>query len=182
MRRIRVANEFFIDSNVFLYAVSPHTAKAERAIELLRMKPTISVQVLNEFVNVSRKKLKLDWLDVEKGLAAAKSLCSVVAIDLETQMRSVELSQANRIGRHEPRPAHWPCHHPKSVCGGIGGHLTRSASRQPSIRCSSPGPSPTQKVHGHIPPASLSRISAGSSPSCQEWSWPCLNPCSRHGG
>jgi predicted nucleic acid-binding protein len=101
MRRIRVANEFFIDSNVFLYAVSPHTAKAERAIELLRMKPTISVQVLNEFVNVSRKKLKLDWLDVEKGLAAAKSLCSVVAIDLETQMRSVELSQANRIGIYD---------------------------------------------------------------------------------
>ena len=58
----------FLDTNVLIYAFSDDPAKAERAAEVLAAGGTISVQVLNEFVNVCRKKLRLDWKEIEERL------------------------------------------------------------------------------------------------------------------
>ncbi|MHB8886529.1 MAG: PIN domain-containing protein, partial [Methylovirgula sp.] len=58
----------FFDTNVLIYAVSddPRRANADR---ILREGGAISVQVLNEFTNVCRKKLRLDWPRIEEALA-----------------------------------------------------------------------------------------------------------------
>lgn len=63
----------FLDTNVLVYAVlsdDPRCAAAER---LLAAGGTISVQVLNEFANVARGKLKWPWLDIEATLALVRS-------------------------------------------------------------------------------------------------------------
>lgn len=50
--------DFFIDSNIFLYLFDKDKRKADIAFKLLSAKPTISVQVINESINVLVKKLK----------------------------------------------------------------------------------------------------------------------------
>ena len=50
----------FVDTNVLLYLISADAAKAERAEQVLAGRIVISVQVLNEFANVARRKHSLD--------------------------------------------------------------------------------------------------------------------------
>ena len=50
----------FVDTNVLLYLLSDDQAKADRAEALLAQRVVISVQVLNEFANVARRKMVLE--------------------------------------------------------------------------------------------------------------------------
>ena len=54
----------FVDSNVLLYVTSADVAKADRAERLILRGLTVSVQVLNEVTNVSSKKFKRAWPEV----------------------------------------------------------------------------------------------------------------------
>ena len=59
------AAEVFFDTNVLLYLLSADTTKARRLEALLmKQRGTISVQVLNEFANVARRKLGMSWPEI----------------------------------------------------------------------------------------------------------------------
>ncbi len=58
----------FIDTNILIYAFALDDPRSEKAEALLSAGGTISVQVLNEFVNVSRRKLRRDWNEIEEAL------------------------------------------------------------------------------------------------------------------
>lgn len=73
----------FVDSNIVLYLLSADVGKADRSEALMRNKPTISVQVLNEVTNVCVRKLGMTWAEVEQFLDVVKSLCSVVPMTVE---------------------------------------------------------------------------------------------------
>lgn len=58
----------FLDSNIIVYAFTDdHRTFAAR--QLLADNFTISAQVLNEFVNVSRRKYKIDWDIIDEAVA-----------------------------------------------------------------------------------------------------------------
>ena len=63
----------FADSNVVLYALAPGR-KAERAWQILKTRPTINVQVLNEVLNVLRLKRRLDWAEIEERMSLIREL------------------------------------------------------------------------------------------------------------
>ena len=50
----------FADTNVFVYAFAKDDAKIAVAEGILEKQPTISVQVISEFLNVCRVKLGMD--------------------------------------------------------------------------------------------------------------------------
>ena len=54
----------FFDTNVLVYAFS-NEEKRSRAQEVIAGGGVTSAQVLNEFTNVLRKKLRRDWADIE---------------------------------------------------------------------------------------------------------------------
>ena len=54
----------FFDTNIPLYLLSADAGKASRAEDLLAERGTISVQVLNEFAAVARRKHATPWPDV----------------------------------------------------------------------------------------------------------------------
>ncbi len=84
----------FLDTNVLIYAFSDDPAKAERATEALAAGGRISVQVLNEFVNVCRSKLKLDWQEIEDRLAVVRALVGeVFAVGIDTHEKAAELAR-----------------------------------------------------------------------------------------
>ncbi|CCD85710.1 Conserved protein of unknown function; putative PilT protein domain protein [Bradyrhizobium sp. ORS 285] len=59
----------FFDSNILVYAYSTDPRR-DRAIDVIADGGVISVQVLNEFTNVLRRKQKLDWPTVEAALSS----------------------------------------------------------------------------------------------------------------
>ncbi len=69
----------FFDTNVLVYAFS-HDRRAERARELLQLGGTAGVQCLNEFANVARRKLGMDWPELEASLEEIRRLCRIAVL------------------------------------------------------------------------------------------------------
>lgn len=82
----------FLDTNVLVYAFTAD-ARADVAEALLAQGCDISVQVLNEFAHVARRKLGMDWSQVGEALTAIRSLCPHVhPIDLDTHVEALDLA------------------------------------------------------------------------------------------
>jgi len=85
--------EDFFDTNVVLYLLSADTAKADRAEELLALGGTISVQVLNEFVAVASRKLRMSWIEIREVLAQIRAVCTVEPMTVETHERALRIAE-----------------------------------------------------------------------------------------
>ena len=83
----------FFDTNVPLYLLAGDPTKASRAEDLLAEGGTISVQVLNEFVAVARRKHATPWNEVEASLAALRHVCRVEPLTVQTHERAVALAK-----------------------------------------------------------------------------------------
>jgi predicted nucleic acid-binding protein len=84
----------FLDSNIVLYLASEDLLKADRAQELVAEGGTISVQVLNEIANISRRKMGLSWAETRNFLLMIRGLLKVEPITIE--MHDVGISLAER--------------------------------------------------------------------------------------
>jgi predicted nucleic acid-binding protein len=83
----------FLDSNVLVYAFTDD-ARAATAQALLDRGCTISIQGLNEFANVARRKLGKSWPEIRDDLAAIRTVCAtVVPIDLDTHEAALRLAE-----------------------------------------------------------------------------------------
>ena len=84
-------DKYFVDSNVLLYLTDNKSPKNIRAKELIASRPTISVQVVFECLNVCLRKLKLPK---EMSIAFAKYLfktCHITGEENETGIFALEL-------------------------------------------------------------------------------------------
>lgn len=66
-------NRFFA-TNVLIYAFAADDPRSIRAEELLAEGGVTGVQVLNEFTNVTRRKLQWHWPQIESALAVIEDL------------------------------------------------------------------------------------------------------------
>jgi predicted nucleic acid-binding protein len=83
----------FADSNVLIYAFTTDK-RAAAAQTLLKSRPVISVQCLNEFANVARRKLGMDWTELRDSIAALRAVCSmVVVIDITTHHEALRIAE-----------------------------------------------------------------------------------------
>jgi predicted nucleic acid-binding protein len=83
----------FVDSNVLVYAFSVDV-RSTAAEALLRRRPAISVQCLNEFATVARRKLGMSWRDVGEAIATIRAFCPVVlTLDLETHEKALRVAE-----------------------------------------------------------------------------------------
>jgi predicted nucleic acid-binding protein len=84
----------FFDTNVLVYAIAENDPRKLRARELLAIGGTISVQVLDEFVAVVRRKVKIPWDDVRAILQWIRLLCPEVAmLTIETHEKAVKIAE-----------------------------------------------------------------------------------------
>ncbi len=85
----------FFDTNVLVYAQGPG-AKGDAARGALMDGGIISVQVLNEFANVLRRKFRLEWNIVAAAVADARELFdSIRPLDIETHEAAIALAEAH---------------------------------------------------------------------------------------
>lgn len=83
----------FFDTNVLLYLLSADTAKADQAEELLAAGATVSVQVLNEFVAVASRKLRMTLPEIKEVLAQVRAVCPVEAMSVATHDRAMQVAE-----------------------------------------------------------------------------------------
>jgi predicted nucleic acid-binding protein len=89
----------FLDTNVLIYATLPPDRRSNIARELLSERNVVNVQVLNEFANVARRKLRRSWPDVAQALAAIRLLC-LPPRPLTVATHEAALTIAGRLGYH----------------------------------------------------------------------------------
>ena len=83
-----------LDTNVILYAFRAGDARSRIAETLLAEGGKISVQVLNEFVAVARRKLNKSWEEVRRALDILRVCCpEPVPLTMETHERALKIAQ-----------------------------------------------------------------------------------------
>jgi predicted nucleic acid-binding protein len=83
----------FLDTNVLVYAFTTDP-RAVAAQALLGRRCVISVQALNEFTNVARRKLGLTWREVRDALAAIRIVCrTILPVDIETHADALRVAE-----------------------------------------------------------------------------------------
>lgn len=87
----------FLDSNVLVYAALQPDRRTAVAKDLLAQGGTISVQVLNEFANVARRKLRRPWPEIARALADIRAVCPA-PLPLTVATHEAALALATRHG------------------------------------------------------------------------------------
>jgi predicted nucleic acid-binding protein len=86
----------FLDSNVLIYAVTDDP-RATIAQNLLAQGCATSVQGLNEFAHVARRKLGMTWGEIGDALDAIRTLCPTIAL-LDMTLPTDAIRLADRYG------------------------------------------------------------------------------------
>jgi predicted nucleic acid-binding protein len=87
-----VAGEF-LDTNVLVYAFTTDP-RAAAAQALLGRGCAASVQGLNEFTNVARRKLGMTWSEVRDALAAIRTICrTIVPLDIAIHADALRIAE-----------------------------------------------------------------------------------------
>ena len=91
MRQMR--DKVFIDTNVLLYLYDLNSEKKRRAKDILKSNQYISTQVLNEFSNISIKKLKLNHEDLSKNLKKIIEKTTVFVFSEDTILNAIDIRE-----------------------------------------------------------------------------------------
>jgi len=83
----------FFDTNILLYSVRSEDPRGEPARLLLAGGGLISVQALNEFASVARRKLGQPWSEIHEKLGAVRALCEVKPLTVATHERALALAE-----------------------------------------------------------------------------------------
>jgi predicted nucleic acid-binding protein len=84
----------FLDTNVLIYAVAKNDPRAAKAEALLASGGIVSVQSLNEFASVVRRKLGMPWKEIKESLNLICILCpDPVPISLDTHNGAVAIAE-----------------------------------------------------------------------------------------
>jgi len=92
----------FFDSNVLIYAMVSGDSRRDRAQQLVAQGGVISVQVLNEFIAVARRKMRMPWEDVIEALDAVRILFpSPMVITLDAHEAALKIAQQYGFGIYD---------------------------------------------------------------------------------
>jgi predicted nucleic acid-binding protein len=95
-------SKIFLDTNVIIYALAeradlPKDPRTPIAYQLIAEGGIISVQVMNEFVDVVSRKHRKNWTNIREMLQVINDLCGpAIPLTFETHQSAVEIS--SRLG------------------------------------------------------------------------------------
>lgn len=90
----------FADTNVVVYTLDANSQKRERALAIMRGRPVISVQVVNEFLSAVIGKLKIPRTKANRLGHILMRRCEVVAVTPEIVVKAMALGERYQI-------SHW---------------------------------------------------------------------------
>lgn len=91
---------FFADTNIAVYSLDEDSDKRQRCFEILRRRPVISVQVINEFLSVLLSKRRIDRPAANRLGQILLRRCEVVTITAEVTLQAMYVGERYQI-------SHW---------------------------------------------------------------------------
>jgi predicted nucleic acid-binding protein len=89
-----MSDKVFLDTNIFVYAVVQDDPRSHDAEKLIAEGGRISVQVLNEFAAVLRRKTRMPWNELQFGLENIKRLCpKPLPITIDTHQHALAIAE-----------------------------------------------------------------------------------------
>jgi len=89
-----MSDRAFLDTNVFVYAIVRDDPRSHDAEELISAGGRVSVQVLNEFAALVRRKTNMPWGEVQLALESIKVLCpNPLSITLDTHKEALAIAE-----------------------------------------------------------------------------------------
>jgi predicted nucleic acid-binding protein len=89
-----MSGSVFFDTNVFVYALVQDDPRCQKAEELIAAGGTVSVQVLYEFADVVRRKVRMPWDEVRFAIENIKALCpDPLPITLATHQEALAIAE-----------------------------------------------------------------------------------------
>jgi predicted nucleic acid-binding protein len=89
-----MSDRAFLDTNVFVYAIVQDDPRSHDAEELIAEGGRVSVQVLNEFAAVARRKTNMAWGEVRLALESIQILCpDPLPITLDTHQEALAIAE-----------------------------------------------------------------------------------------
>jgi predicted nucleic acid-binding protein len=83
----------FFDTAILIYSISSEEPRTVVAENLLAEGGWISIQVLNEFAAVARRKLNMSWEETREALFAIRALCeSPIPLSIEIHEAALEIA------------------------------------------------------------------------------------------
>jgi predicted nucleic acid-binding protein len=84
----------FLDTNVLIYALAKNDPRAAKTEALLAAGGSVSVQSLNEFVSVARRKLNMPWKQIKDFIEVVCTLCpDPIPVSLETHRGALAIAE-----------------------------------------------------------------------------------------
>jgi predicted nucleic acid-binding protein len=97
-----MAPKDFFDTNVLIYAVAKNDPRASKAEALLASGGIVSIQSLNEFVSVARRKLGMTWKELKEFVDLICILCpDPVPISLDTHRGALAIAEKYGYGIYD---------------------------------------------------------------------------------
>ena len=90
----------FADTNIAVYTLDADPAKRRRALRIVKARPVISVQVVNEFYSVALRKMRLPRETAGRLSGILMRRCEVCDLTTEMVRGAIELGQRYQI-------SHW---------------------------------------------------------------------------
>lgn len=95
------AADELLDTNILVYAFT-NDARSMTAEKLLAKGCTVSVQGLNEFANVARRKLGMSWSEISEALTLVRTLCPrVLPLDVDTNADAISLAERHGLSFYD---------------------------------------------------------------------------------
>jgi predicted nucleic acid-binding protein len=91
----------FLDTNVLLYLFCADAAKADRAEELVAIGAVVSVQVLNELVDVARRKLSMSWGEIAESVRIIQDVCVDEPLTMDVHNDARRLAEQDLLAWHD---------------------------------------------------------------------------------
>ena len=92
----------FFDTNILIYAFAADDPRNARAEALIADGGVIGVQVLNEFTNVTRRKLRWQWRQIEGAFAVIEELLGAARpLTTAIHARAVELARDHELSFYD---------------------------------------------------------------------------------
>jgi predicted nucleic acid-binding protein len=93
--------EVFLDTNILIYAFGRDVTRTTQAVALLRQGGTISVQVLNEFTNIARRKLRRSWPEIIEARRLRILFPDPKPISMATHEAALAIAQRDHLGWYD---------------------------------------------------------------------------------
>jgi predicted nucleic acid-binding protein len=93
-----MSDRVFFDTNVLIYSLASGDPRGKRAEQLFLDGGVVSVQVLDEFADVARRKIRMSWNDLKDALKVIRIFCPEPApVTIDTHDLALRIAEQYQI-------------------------------------------------------------------------------------